>query len=53
MGLKPRGTLYVLKLALIRKIVSGTEYTQLIRKVLNAGLYLSAELYLQALKEDK
>lgn len=53
MGLKPHGTIYVLKLALVRKIISKAEYTQLLREALNAGLYVSTELYLQAIKEDK
>jgi len=53
LGLKPHGTIYILKLALVKKIISKTEYTELLRKALNAGLYLSTELYLQALKEDK
>jgi len=51
LGLKPHGTIYILKLALVRKIISKTEYAQSLRKALNAGLYLSTELYLQALKE--
>jgi predicted nucleic acid-binding protein len=51
LGLKPHGTIYILKLALVRKMISKTEYAQLLRKALNAGLYLSTELYLQALKE--
>lgn len=49
--LKPHGTVYVLKLALVRKIMSKAEYVQSLRKALNAGLYLSTELYIQALKE--
>jgi len=51
LGLKPHGTIYILKLSLVRKIISKTEYAQSLRKALNAGLYLSTELYLQALKE--
>ena len=51
LGLKPHGTIYILKLALVRKIISKTEYAQLLQKALNTGLYLSTELYLQALKE--
>jgi len=53
LGLKPHGTIYILKLALVRETISKTEYTELLRKALNAGLYLSTELYLEALKEDK
>jgi len=52
-GLKPHGTIYILKLALVKKVISKTEYTQLLRKALDTGLYLSTELYLQASKEDK
>lgn len=53
LGLKPHGTIYALKLALTKKIIPKTEYTQSLRKALNAGLYLSTDLYLQALKEDE
>lgn len=53
LGLKPHGTIYILKLALIRKVISKAQYTQLLRKALDAGLYLSTELYLQALREDQ
>ena len=53
LGLKPHGTIYILKLALTKKIISKTEYTQLLHKALETGLYLSTELYLQASKEDK
>ena len=53
MGLKPHGTIYVLKLALVKKIISKKEYTQSLRKALNTGLYLTTELYLQALKNNK
>jgi len=50
LGLKPHGTIYILKLALVKKIISKKEYTQSLRKALDAGLYLTTELYLQALK---
>jgi len=50
LGLKPHGTIYILKLALVKKIISKKEYTQSLRKALNTGLYLTTELYLQALK---
>jgi len=50
LGLKPHGTIYILKLALIKKIISRKEYTQSLRKALDTGLYLTTELYLQALK---
>jgi len=53
LGLKPHGAIYILKLALIKKIISKTEYTQSLRKALETGLYLSTELYLQTSKEDK
>lgn len=53
LGLKPHSTVYILKLALIRKIISETEYTKLLQKAIIAGLYLTTELYLQALKEDE
>lgn len=50
LGLKPHGTIYILKLALVKKIISKKEYTQSLRKALDTGLYLTTELYLQALK---
>lgn len=53
LGLKPHGTVYVLKLALVRKIMSKNEYVQALRKALTAGLYLSTELSLQALKDGE
>lgn len=50
LGLKPHGTIYILKLALVKKIISKKEYAQSLRKALDTGLYLTTELYLQALK---
>jgi len=52
LGLKPHGTIYVLKLALVRKVLTRAAYTQSLQRVLEAGLYLSTELYLKALKEN-
>ena len=53
LDLKPHGTIYILKLALIKKIMSKKEYAQSLRRALNVGLYLTTELYLQALKEHE
>jgi len=53
LGLKPHGTIYILKLALVRKILTKAEYTQVLQKALDAGLYLSTELYLRALKGNE
>jgi len=51
--LKPHGTIYILKLALIKKVMSKKEYAQSLRRALNVGLYITTELYLQALKEHE
>ena len=51
LGLKPHGTIYILRLALTKKIISKKQYTKTLQKALETGLYLSTELYLQALKE--
>jgi len=50
--LKPHGTIYILKLALVRKILTKAEYTKSLQKAIDAGLYLSTELYLEALREN-
>jgi len=52
LGLKPHGTIYVLKLALIKNIISKKEYRQSLQKAINTGLYLTTELYMQALKNS-
>jgi len=52
LGLKPHGTIYVLKLALVKKIISKKEYRQSLQKAINTGLYLTTELYMQALKNS-
>ena len=50
LGLKPHGTIYVLKLALVKKIISKKEYKQSLQKAFNIGLYLTTELYMRAIK---
>ena len=53
LGLKPHGTVYILKLALVRKVLTKAEYAQSLQRALDAGLYLSTELYLKALKGNE
>jgi len=53
LGLKPHGTVYILKLALVRKVLTRAEYAQSLQRALDAGLYLSTELYLKALKGNE
>jgi predicted nucleic acid-binding protein len=52
-GVKARGTLYVLLTALKRKIISYDEYILALRELVRAGFRMSAELYLEALELGK
>lgn len=52
-GLQPRGTLFVLLLALRKKKITYNEYVSLLEELLSAGFRMSQELYLKALQLGK
>lgn len=50
LGLEPRGTLYVLLLALKKKLISYEEYLEFLEELIRYGFRLREEVYLEAVK---
>lgn len=50
-GLNVKGTLYILLLAYKRRIIDKNELKELIKKLINLGFRLSAEIYTEILEE--
>lgn len=51
--LKPRGTIFVLLLALSKKYISYDEYLNSLEQLINHGFRMSEEVYLEAVKMGK
>ena len=51
--LQPRGTLYVLYLALSKKIINYDEYLNLLEELIGYGFRMSQEVYLEAIRMGK
>ncbi|MFH0904859.1 MAG: DUF3368 domain-containing protein [Methanobacteriota archaeon] len=50
LGLKPRGTIFVLAVALRKKLLSYEEYLYLLEALVKAGFRMSDEVYLEAVR---
>ena len=50
LGLKPRGTIFVLAVALRKKLLSYEEYLDLLEALVKAGFRMSDEVYLEAVR---
>ncbi len=52
-GLKPRGTIFVLALALKKKFVTYEEYPVMLEELVRAGFRMSDEVYLEAVRMER
>ena len=50
LGLKPRGTIFVLAVALRKKLLTYEEYLDLLEALVKAGFRMSDEVYLEAVR---
>lgn len=50
LGLKPRGTIFVLLAALRKKLLTYEEYIELLGELVKAGFRMSDEVYLEAVR---
>jgi predicted nucleic acid-binding protein len=50
LGLKPRGTIFVLAAALRKKLLTYEEYLDLLERLIKAGFRMSDEVYLEAVR---
>ncbi len=50
LGLKPRGTIFVLAAAMRKKLLSYEEYLDLLEALVKAGFRMSDEVYLEAVR---
>lgn len=53
LNLQPRGTLYVLFLALSKKLIDYDEYLKLLEELIGYGFRMSQEVYLEAVRMGK
>ncbi len=50
LGLKPKGTIFVLAVALRKKLLSYEEYLNMLEALVKAGFRMSDEVYLEAVR---
>ncbi len=53
LGLKPRGTIFVLAVALRKKLLTYEEYLDLLEALVKAGFRMSDEVYLEAVRPGR